>query len=217
MALTFPLPLAAFFDGLAIQTGTVDLGEALETSETAGGEILSAALGNRLWTLEVAIATRSYAEGAAVKAMLDTLRYPGRSLIARASPLYAPINDPNGGKLGGATPLLNGVAVNNREITIGGLPANYVLTAGDFVSFQYGTNPVRYALHQIVVGGTASAQGILRVELSSFVAPGFTTGVPLTLIKPVFKAVLVPGSVTPGATGSQRVDGIKFSLVQTFR
>lgn len=217
MVLTFPLPLATFFDGLAIQTGTVDLGEALETSETAGGEILSAALGNRLWTLEVTIATRSYGQGAAVKAMLDTLRYPGRSLIARASPLIAPMDDPTGAKLGNAATVLAGVATNNREITINGLPSGYVLTVGDFVSFQYGTNPVRYALHQIVVGGKASAQGSLKVELSSFVAPGFTTGVPLTLVKPVFKAVLVPGSVTPGATGSQRVDGIKFSLVQTFR
>lgn len=217
MALTFPLPLETFFNGLAIQSGTPDLGEALEMSETGGGEILTAALGNRLWTIDISIASRTYAEGAAIQAKLDLLRYPGRSLLAKLSPMVGPFNDPTGAILGGFTPALYSVAGNNREIVISNVPMNYVLLPGDFVSFTYGTNPTRYAIHQIAVGGNAGSNGRVTVELSSFVAPGYTTGGPVQLIDPRFKAIVKPGSVTPGTIAGQRNEGFKFTLVQTFR
>lgn len=217
MALTFPLPLATFFDGLAIQSGTPDLGEAIEMSETGGGEILTAALGNRLWSIDISIASRTYTEGAAIQAKLDSLRYPGRSLLAQLSPMIGPFADPTGAILGAFTPALYAVQANNRDITVSGLPLNYTLTVGDFLSFTYGSNPTRYAIHQILVGGTTDANGRIAVELSSFVAPGYTLGTTIRLIKPHFKAIVKPGSVTPGTISGQRTEGFKFTLIQTFR
>lgn len=217
MALVFPLPLADFFNGLPIEAGVVDLGEALEMSETGGGEILTAAIGNRLWKLDIAIATRDYQQGAAIMARLDLLRYPGRSLIARASPVAGPALDPKGLNLGGAAVTLAAVAANNRELTLVGLPNGYTLGPGDMLSFRYGTNPVRYALHRIAAGGAAGTDGRLTVEVTPFIAPGWTVNAPVKLVGAEFKAVVVPGSVDPGKTGSTRVDGIKFSLIQTFR
>ena len=216
MALTFPLALNQFFNGLPISQGSPELLDAYQISETAGGEMLSAAIGNRLWQLEVAIATRSYAEGEQIKAKLDVLRYPGRSLLVHSFPLIAPQADPKGVQLGSAIPRIQSVASNNREITISGLPIGYVLTPGDFLSFTYGSNPTRYAMHQIAVGGTANSGGVVTVEISYFVASGWSANAAITLIKPVFKAVLKPGAAM-GTSGATRTDGIKFTLIQTFR
>lgn len=216
MVLTFPLPLETFFNGLAIQFGTADLGEAVETSETGAGEILSAAIGNRLWMLDIEIATRDYREGERIRALLNTLRYPGRSLLCRPSPLRGPAADPKGTLLGSYVPTIISVATNNREINLQ-LPSMYVLTAGDFLSFTYSANPTRYALHQVAVGGQADGDGKLTVEVSSFVMPGWSVGAAVKLIDPVFKATVTPGSTKSGKAGQTRIDGISFSVEQTFR
>ena len=218
MALTFPLPLATFFDGLPITQGQPDLGEALEYSQTGAGEILTADLGPRLWKADFQIAAKYYAEIEQIKAKLNTLRYAGRSLLVHSFPLKAPQYDPTGTILGAANVTLASVLSNNRDISLNGLPVGYKLTPGDFLSFQYGSNPVRYALHQVVVGGTAGAGGALNgLEVVPHVRPGYAAGAAVTLIKPVYKAVIVPGSVDAGISGSMITDGVKFSLIQTLR
>lgn len=218
MALVFPLSLNDFFNGLPIGVGSVDLTEAMEMSENGKGEILTASMGNRLWKADFDIASCTYEQADAIKARLDTLRYPGRSLLVRPAPYVGPRNDRDGQILTPYDPKIYAVASNNREITFSALPVGLLLEPGDFFGYLYGSNPVRRALHQITVGGTVGSDGRVTVESSSFILPGYSLGSTSAIfLRPVFKAVIVPGSVNPGRKAQQRVEGLSFSLMQTFR
>lgn len=220
MAYTFPLTLAQFFDGLPIESAMFDLGEALEMGETGGGEILTADVGARLWKCDVEIALQPYFTAEQIKAKINLLRYAGRSLIVHPIPMVAPQYDPTGSILGGGASAVSLIAVNanNREIKLGGLPVGYQLTIGDKLSFQYGSNPVRYALHEVASNGVADGTGATGwFELTSFIRPGYALLSNVKLIKPEMKAVLIPGSFSAGKSGGQVTQGMKFSLVQTLR
>ena len=100
---------------------------------------------------------------------------------------------------GTATPTLASLPTGNGEIVLAGLPAAHELTAGDLLSFKYGTAPVRYALHRVAVGGVADATGTTpALVVTPQIRPGAAIGVPVTLGRPHCKAILVPGSVSPG-------------------
>lgn len=219
MALTFPLALTDFFAGLPIQTIEPDLDEALDYSETGGGELLTADLGPRLWSASVTLRLGEYGEMENIRAKLDTLRYAGRSLLVHAIPSIGPQADPQGVILGASDVRLAAVAGNNRDVTLSGLPAGYVLKGGDCFSFMYGSNPVRYAMHRIVANAdvVANGSGVAVVESSSFIRPGYVINSAVKLIKPTFKAVIVPGSVRAGTTGGTKTTGISFMLRQTLR
>lgn len=218
MVYTFPMPLDVFFDGLPIQSFVADLGEAMEHNRTGGGEIVSADLGPRLMKLDCVIRKGDYVEIERVMAKLDVLRYAGRSLIVHAMPITAPQYDPDGSILGVSAITLTDVAVNNRVIELSGFPEGYKLQYGDFLSFTYGSNPIRYAIHKVVNEAEADEDGVMAgLEVVDFIRPGFALDTAVTLIKPRFKAVLVPGSTEKGSSGSMFTDGIKFSLIQTLR
>ena len=55
VALTYPLPLADFFQGLKIETYGWDLIESMRQSQTAGGETLTSDTAVRLWECEVSV------------------------------------------------------------------------------------------------------------------------------------------------------------------
>lgn len=218
MAQTFPMALADFFAGLPIQSSVPTLGEAMEFSQTGAGEVLTVDLGARLWMMDVSIRLGSYAEIERIKARLDLLRSAGRSLLVHSIPLLAPQYDPTGAILGASDVRLASVASNNREMSITGLPAGYKLTAGDFISFQYRTDPVRYAMHQFASDATANGSGVISsVEVSNFIRPGAVANTQLQLIKPRYKAVVVPGSTKAPTIGQMKSEGLSFSLIQTLR
>jgi len=217
MAYTFPLPLADFFEGLPIQSFNSDLGEAMEANQTGAGEITTADLGPRLWRNDITIRVGHYADIERVKAKLNLLRQANRSLLVHSMPFMYPQSDPDGSILGASVVTLNTVQVNNREIVLGGLPSGYELTVGDFISWTYGSNPIRYAMHQIVNGDTATGAGLAFVELTPFIHPGYVLGQTVRLIKPIYKAVVLPGSTKTGESRGQMTNGIQFSLIQTFR
>lgn len=218
MAYSFPMVLSDFFDGLPIQTSVPDLGEALDYSQTGAGEVITADLGPRLWKMDVSIRLGYYAEIEQIKAKLNVLRRAGSSLLVHSMPLIAPQYDPTGSILGANVIRMTAVAPNNREITLSGFPPGYELTVGDFLSYTYGSNPVRYAMHQIAQTKQANNDGVIsNIEVTEFIRPGWAANVQVKLIKPVFKAVVVPGSTNPGKSGQRITDGLSFSVVQTLR
>lgn len=218
MAFTFPMSVTDFFNKMPITVSSFDLGDALEHNETGGGEILSADLGNRLWRMECELVPDYHYSIDACRALLDVLRYAGRSLIAYPPYYNGPASDKNGSILGGSTVTMTAVQSNNRDIRLEGLPDGYVISPGDYISWQYGSNPVRYALHRFATGGTASSGGVSPLmELSSFARLGYTLPVTVKLIKPEVKMVLVPGSVNAGTSRSLITSGVRFTLTQTLR
>lgn len=222
MAYTFPLSAALFMDRLPIGSVSMDCPEQIEMSQTAGGEVLSATLAPRLWTGKITLGRMTRAEEAEARGLLDILRAPGRSFEAYEPRSIWPRLDPNGAALGAATPRLNSVAANNREITLRGLPAGYGLRIGDFLSFAYGSNPVRQALHKVVsLSVTANGSGVTPLfEVIPNIRPGAvtgTSGAPVRLHKPWCKAVLVPGSFEAGTSRRGLSEGTTFSFQQTLR
>ena len=217
MALSFPLA-TTYFGGLQINQGRVYLPESLEINVTGGGEVLSNDLGERLWVGDVTIAPRPHRIMAAVEAQLSVLRQAGRSFFAFDPRVPAPISDPTGSILGASSPVIASLAVNNRELTISGLPAGYVLSAGDNLSFAYGSAPTRYALHQIVVGSTANGVGLTGlIEVTPLIRAGASVGASIVLIKPYCKAVYTPGSYQASTGGQVMSGGLSFSFIQSLR
>ena len=219
MAFAFPLTVAQFMQIMPISEIMFDTPERVEINQTEGGEILSADLGPMLWTGEVTLGRLSRAEAAAPDVLLDILRPSGRTFYAYDTRRGAPLADPLGTILGAATPTIASLNANNREITLQALPANYVLTRGDYVAFDYGSAPVRRALHKVVNAAVqANGLGVTPlVELTPALRPGATIGTAITLIKAACKCRLVPGSIQKGKTRNTITDGMSFKFIQSLR
>jgi hypothetical protein len=129
-----------------------------------------------------------------------------------------PAGDPDGAFLSSVSPTISSLNANNRELAIGHLPNGFGLKTGDMLSFSYSTNPVRYALHQIVAGSVAGATGVTgQIEVTPNIRAGASTGAAVTLFRPSCKALLVPGSVVMGAAHDLFTEGLTFKFIQTLR
>lgn len=216
--MTFPLPLSDFFGGLRVSEATpLHLPDTRQTSRTRGGEVISASVGNRLWTGSVKISPSYHAGADAVAAKLARLTDPDASFFACPLGRAGPISDPTGEYLAGLTPKINAIAANNRELRISGLPNGLTLQTGDFLSFTYGSSPIRYAFHQVVGGGGPASSGGLSpwLEVMPPLRLGAATGTDVALVRPCFKAVAVSAGY-----GSRRPlisDGLAIEFVQTLR
>ena len=224
MAYTYPVPLSGFFSKLPIQNASLELGEAYEMNETGFGELLTASLGSRLWKMDISLRGGSYNEMEELRSKVNLLRQPGKTFLIHSIPGAYPRHDPTGSILGANQVTINSVRANQIELNFTGLPVGYRLYEGDYFSFEYGTNPVRYAFHQMVLSNTsnnfvnANASGTTQfMEVTPALRPGFAVGANVTIIKPVFKALIVPGTGKLGKTGGRETSGISFSAIQTLR
>lgn len=218
MALSFPLALADLMDRLPIGSITIDLPDSLAKSgETGGGDILTADIGHRLWKGDILIADINHADAEDAASRISVLRAAGRSFFVYDKARPGPRQDPDGSILGAATVRIQSIASNNRDVVLYGVPVGYVLSTGDKLSFAYGSNPIRHAYHRMVTGGAANGAGQVAIEVDPPIQAGAVPDIVVTLVKPVCKAVYVPGSFTPGSSQGTRTTGIKFSWQQTLR
>lgn len=220
MPLGFPLAISQFFGELPIQSCVLDLPDAtVQSGRTSGGEVLTARSGSRLWTGRVTLKPVLHSEADQIMARISVLREPGRHLFAHGFPTCSPAYDRDGSILGGAAVTIQALAANNRELRLAGLPAGYRLRSGEALAFAYGSNPVRYAFHRIVtLESVAAANGQTPlIEVTPHIRPGAAVGAAVTLIKPFFKALVVPGSVNPGSPSGRFVTGISFDILQALR
>lgn len=218
MALTFPLSLPQFFNKLPIMTPAFSLGEAMQTSQTGGGEQLASLLGTRLWKGQVVFGRMTYAEMADIEGLVDALRQPGRSFMAYDARYPWPRNDPNGAIVAARSVVIASLPAGAQTLTLSGLSAGYVIPNGTYLSFIYGSAPARQALHRVNVGGTANGAGVTPVlDVVPAIRPGALVGAAVTLVRPSCKAVIIPGTTEPGVSGRGIVEGYTFSFTQTLR
>lgn len=216
MALTFPLTLAQFVDLLPVASCRFDLGEALQTDETGGGEMLTSVLGARLWAGRYAMAPMTLDEATAAQGLIDLMRAPGAAFDATDLRQRGPRGDPAGTGLGGFAPVITATQSAGREITIGAAPPGYVLARGDLLAFGYGIGATRRALHRVVTGGTAGVGGTTGwIEVVPAVRAGWPAAAPVTLVRPTCKATLLPQSFEPGEWSNRLVTGLSFRFTQT--
>ncbi len=218
MALVFPLSLSDFMSRLPVGEFTFDLGEALEINETLGGDQISADLGPRLWQGRIGLVQMSSEEWSALEPRLETLRQGGTGFLVTDIRRPAPAADPSGAGLGNATPTILELQGDNRQLRLTGLPAGYVLHAGDYIGFTYGT-PERHALHRIVDDSViADINGQTALfEVVPNLRPGTATGRAVALRSPMCRAIIRPGSVSKGSTFKTVTSGVGFDWVQRVR
>lgn len=214
MALEFPLSTADFMDLLPVRVMTFDLPEAVEMTETAGGEILVADFGSRLWQGEVELDDMTPDEADTVMPRLDVLRRGDASFMVYDLRRPGPRN-PLPGQVKGT---IQNILANRREMSLSGFPPKWSISPHDYVAFSYGADPVRHALHRVVTQGTAGAAGnVSRFEVSPPIRVGATVGAAVRLVRAACKAIIVPGSVNAGKVRHRMVTGVTFRFIQTLR
>lgn len=219
MALPFPLTEAQFFDKLRVATVTLSAPEPLQVDRTASGAVLPASIGDPLWQGEIRLADNIFASDVfEIEALIGLLNRAGSSFLMYDPRKKYPTSDPDGSIILGSSPTIGSIASNKRDITLAGMPSGYTITAGDLLSFTYGTSPVRYALHRAVTGATVEAgQSVTGTfEVTPMLPDGAAIADPVTLSKPPLKAVLQPNP-TYGAGRPAVVPGAVFGFSQTLR
>ncbi len=217
MALTYPLSFTQFLGSLRVEEVTFRLSHPQEHTRLGDGTVITASLGASLWTGTIRLAQANHPRHAQMEALLALMDQPGASFLCHDPRYIGPASDPTGSVLGSRPITIHTVAINMRELRITGLPSGYVLSPGDMLAFQYGSSPVRHALHRIVVGGTASGTGLSPLlEVVPNMRPGAVAPLPVSLVRPACKARLLPD---PGyGSGRQAMSrGASFDFIQTLR
>ena len=214
--LTFPLTLAQFFDLLPISSVRFEPTEATEISETTDGVLLPADLGVALWQGTFLLSDVLHEEALEISPLINLLRRAGASFLVTDPRRPWPRLDPQGAGIASSSPKLMSIAANRREISLQGLPPGYRLSRGDLVSFTYGSNPLRYALHELVAPAIANASGnTALVEVSPPVRPGVSVDADIRLVNPVCKASLVPKTADLGASVETITSEMSIRWMQT--
>lgn len=211
-----PATLPEFWDSLPIRSASFSLGGAVVSSRTEGGDTITARRGTRLWSGSVALAPRSFRDAEALKARLTAIADAGQSFLCYPMPIYSTAHDP-AGAVTSAT--IYNIPASGVELRLGTLPTGYTVRGGEFLSFTYGSSPVRHALHQVVDGvWPAGVEGRpATFEVRPAVRSGAVANAPVRLFKPTMAAIIVPGSIGWGNSEGNVTSGISFSIIQTLR
>lgn len=215
--ITFPIPTADFFGRLKIRAMTFQLSENTVSSTTGAGQVIRSKLGASLWSGALAVPPAHHEDAADLEVMADMLRRPGASFLLYDNRFNGPKLDFGGALLGASTPVLSEVNADQRRIRIDGLPVGYTLSRGDYIGFVYGAG--LRAMHRVVDATVvADATGETPLfEVLSTVRPGFSLGVPISLVRPTLKAVLSPNSLKNGAAELLFTSGLSLEWSQTLR
>ncbi|WP_436399303.1 hypothetical protein [Roseobacter sp. S98] len=220
MPVSFPMSVADFLDALPVSSVQFELPEAVELSRTGGGELLVASVGARLWQGEIMLGKMLPEEARQAQALIDLVRGAGASFLAYHRRFPYPASDPQGAVIETASPAIRALdGADARLIALEALPPGFVLTRGDYLSFTYGLNPLRYALHRVQEASVVAdgAGDTALFEVNPPLEPGAATGTAVELVRAHCKAVIVPGSVQPGRQAKFMRDGVSFRFQQTLR
>lgn len=166
-----------------------------EISRTAGGLTRVKALGPALWTGEFQTAPLVGAEARALLAWLDSLDGGAQTFTAYDVRHQFPASDPTGSHAD--TVQISGIS--GGAIAMKGLPAGFVLTVGDWLSFATSTGR---ALHRVAETGTANGSGVTNVFAVRPVIRGNPApNTPVTLKQPRALWMMDPGSLRVEAVG----------------
>lgn len=213
MAITSPVSLALFADTFCVSGFTFYPPQQKQISQTAAGEIIQGTIGPALWRGSMQLYGMRNADARGMRAKLSVLERADATFLLSDPHYKGPRADPGGVILGSAAVKIASVAVNNRDVSLTGLPSKYKLSAGDYLSFQRSGG--RYSFHQIVSDGTATTTGTLTIEVTPQVRPGVPANVAVNLKAPVLKAFIMPSGVNPGTIGLVASSGLSFDWQQT--
>lgn len=209
MPLTFPLSTATFADQLSAVSFRMWIEEYTQSSGTEGGDVLVAQVAAPKWRAEIGLGPMVKTEAARIQGLMEALGIGGRFYLYDLRKA-GPANDRTGAAVGSASVTIS--AISGRAIRLAGLPANFQMRAGDMLSFDYGSNPVRRALHRLSENALANGAGLSTLaDVSPPIKAGTIVGTPVTLYKPAARMMVAAydhgaseGRFTVGATISAR-------------
>lgn len=194
MALTFPYPLAFFSDFLRVRSSRVRLQRYDELSGGGDGRTWAAQMAAPLWSADIKLSDCPAAIARETEARIDGLDGSQRTFLF-ADPAYR-------GPASGVTTGLDAVTISGIRgtdrgaIALTGLPKFFVLTAGDYLSINYASGRVYFG--QFSEGGS-SGNGVSlgQKEIRPYLPFGISVGATVELVRPAFKAFIIPGGYTP--------------------
>lgn len=204
-----------FFGGLKVASVQWSLSRAQTDTRTRGGEMIRVGSGASLWQGSATLAPAYHRDAAATEALLAELTGPGQSILAYDPRYNGPSYDPTGAILGASTPTIDTLNADNRRMRVTGLPASYELRVGDYIGWQYGSNPTRYALHRVTSAATANSTGRTPLfSVTPHIRPGAVVGAAVALTRPVCKCLI---TADYGAGAPLITQGARIGLMQTLR
>lgn len=206
--MTIAFPLTTLLDG-DFADQTFQLVSRQELSRQANGRTIGKDFGSAIWLATYTTKPLFNDDAVAYEAALDSL--DGVVQTFEASDLRRPYPRAYPAGAGCNNGVLASVNANNKALALSGLAAGQVVSAGDYLSFVYGSSR---ALHRVVETVTANGSGATaQFEVRPHVRAGFSVSAAVTLKSPRGVFMLLPGSVTPKASGGQHTV-ITFQTVQ---
>ena len=208
MSLTFPRDMTSGYDWARADLALV---HRQEMSRTAGGDLQAKDLGPAVWQADYATVPMTAAEARGYYADLLTLRAAAQTLYVATIP-----NAP----AARVAETLTGVSVaslaaSNDAIALAGLPAGFVMTAGDYLSIE--TAGGARELHMLARGGSADGTGTTpELEVVPHVRPGVAQGDAVTLLDPLLEMRLQPESLRHERLNSV-LSRVAFKALQVIR
>lgn len=189
MPLTFPYPLAFFSDQLWVKKSRVFQQRFDESSGSGDGRTWTAELARPLWAAELSLSDCPARVARDIEAKVEGLD-GSRNTFLFADPSYA--GPQNGITAGLGSVTITSISSDRSRAAFAGFPPGFELTVGDFFSIRYSTD--RYYFGRFMEGGGSA--GALR-EVRPYLPLPITTGLSVELLKPHFKAMIVPGGYVP--------------------
>lgn len=214
MALPSTLPIASFADLIRVSDVTFKQDWQQQRSATGGGETRYADRAPALWSAEIASPPMEHAEAEGLMALANS-RAGGLKTVLLYNPKQPfPASDPDGTKLGAATPKL-GVITDRLHIAFTGFPPGYVVPLGTYFGIIFDDS--RYYLGQFAEAKVANPiTGTVGATEVWPPLPAGIAGTPdIVLKQPCAKFRLVPGSAF-SSTVSTLHSSFKLSAEQTY-
>lgn len=213
-ALSFP---RNFPDSLVVNGMSLSLEPMIMLSPLRGGSQISVDLGPTLWRGHWESDTLTDARYGEVQAWRDTLLSMEKFYAYDKRRQY-PFAYPGGVGVPASWPStawtcqISSVNADNKRIVLKTLPAGFVFTNGDYISFVYGSSS-SVALHRIVAGATASGGGTATVEVRPHIRTGASADAVVTLYRAYCEMIILPESykdqTTPPKLGKVSFDAIQ--------
>lgn len=198
-AISFPLTTLMSVVDYSADTEPARLMRRDEFSRQASGRTIGKAFGSALWLCSYVTKPLRNDEARAFEAMLDALDGVTQTFEACDLRGTMPIAYPTGACNDG---VLASVNANNKMLSLSGLAAGQIVSAGDFLSFDYSGNRAYHRAAQTV---TADGSGVTaQFEVRPHIRPGWTLSpsTPVKLKNPRGIFCLVPDSFSARPAGA---------------
>lgn len=197
MAISYPLAAADFMQLLRVQAVVPYLQFQQELSALASGGVVAKDLGPALWMADVQTLVLRPLLLEEILAAIESLQGSIGTFFLYDTLKCCPKADPHGTILGASNVKIN--TATSRGLSLKGLPAGYVITRGDRLSFDYGSPPMR-GYHRALETVTANGSGTTpEFDVSPNIRAGAAADQTIHLIKPAVIMRIVPNSFSCAA------------------